>query len=114
MLFGNAPAQKLYCVSVSDDLLAILRNVDLSNLQTFDYERQQGHWSKKDSSAIFGIAAKKLGSACLFGTWMSRKQTLKPIIFSGIDGYVIGQLNDKYLAASSIALTTSLKTGVFI
>lgn len=113
MLYGQLSAKKLYCVSASDDLLNILRTLDLRNLHTFDYEHVKGQWSPKNSSAVFGIAAHKLGTMCLFGTWMSTRQTLRPVLFTGIDGYVIGELNNNFLVASSIALTTDLKTGIF-
>ncbi len=112
MLYGRAPAQKMYCVSSSEDLLSILRH-DLAGFETFDYSHNhQSGWTRKDSSAVFGKAAKILGSTCLYGTWMIISQTLIPIDFAGIDGYVIGKMSNRYLVASSIVLSGG-KTSVF-
>lgn len=113
MLYGKLPVKTLYCVSASDDLLMMLRSFDLKDINTFEYERTPGTWTKKDGTAVFSMAAGILGSECLFGTWMTLAETLNPIQFVGINGYAIGELNGKYLVASTIALCGGAKTNIF-
>lgn len=113
MLYGNLNLKTLYCISTSDDLLMMLRNSNLRDINTFDYVHEPDIWTKKDGTSVFSLAAGILGSECLFGTWMSITKTLNPIQFVGIDGYVIGELNGRYLVASSIALYSGTKTSIF-
>ncbi len=104
MLQGIWPSTDLECVEPSEDLLALLRRSELDNLITYDYTHQ-GVWTKKDSAFVFGLAARLLKSAILYGTWTSERNTKAPIDFTKVDAYIIGKLGDNYLIASNLPLT---------
>lgn len=106
MLQGTWPPFDLECVAPSEDLLSLLRRSELDDLVTYDYTHK-GAWTKKDSSFVFGLAARLLKSAFLYGTWVVERHTKAPIDFSGVDAYLIGQLGEQYLVASNMPLTVN-------
>lgn len=106
MLQGTQPPTELEGVEPSEDLLSLLRRSKLDNLITYDYTHQPGVWTKKDSSFIFGLAARLLKSAVLYGTWTVARNSSHPIDFSNINAYVIGELEGRYLVASNLPLLT--------